>query len=81
MFFLATVGLRGLGHDGGCGVAVLNVRCTRTHHPRRCATLQSESCTQRRQCRNQYGDDDLDNLLLTHGAYAKLGLTYFCATV
>ena len=64
--FLPTVRLRGLGHDGGRGVAVLDVTRTRTHHPRRGATLQSESCTQCRQCRNQYGDDDLQNLLLSH---------------
>ena len=66
LVFLATVRLRGLGHDGGRGVAALDIRRTRTHHPRCCATLQSESCTQRCQCRNQYGDDDLDNLLFRH---------------
>ena len=64
--FLPTVGLRGLGHDGSGRVAALDVRCTGTHYPRRGATLQSESCTQCRQCRYQHRNDNLDDLCLSH---------------
>jgi len=64
--FLPTIRLRGLGHDGSGGVSALNVRCGRTHYPRRGATLQSQSCTQCRQCRYQHRNDNLDDLLLGH---------------
>ena len=64
--FLATIGLRGLGHDGGRGVAVLHIARSRADHPRRRATLQAQACTQRRQRRNQYRDDEFDDLLLAH---------------
>ena len=38
--FLATVRFRGFGHDGSGGVAVLDVRRGRAHHPRCRATRQ-----------------------------------------
>lgn len=66
LMFLAAVGLRGLGDDGGRRVAVMHVTRTRTHHPRCRTTLQPESGSQCRQRRNQYGDDDLDNLCSSH---------------
>lgn len=66
LLFLAAVGLRGLRHDGGRGVAVLHIAGTRTHHPCRRAALQSERCAQRGQGGYQYRDDDFDDLLSGH---------------
>ena len=79
--FLCVVRLRGLRLDRDRRVATLvKLRPVgdRTYHV---AGAQSERRSQCRQGCDQHGDDDLDNLLLGHSAYSKLGLTYFCATV
>ena len=64
--FLATIGFRGLRHDGGRGVAALHVTGGGRHRPRSGTTLQTQSCRQGRQRRNQYRDDEFDDLLFTH---------------
>ena len=64
--FLSTVGLRGFGHDRRSGVTTLHVARTRTNHSRGCATLQTQPGSQRRQSRNQHGDDDFDDLFTFH---------------
>ena len=73
--FFPTVRFRGFGHDSGRCVAMLDVRRTRTHHPRRGATLQSHRCTQCRQCCDQHRDDDFDNLLFSHNSLILTGET------
>ena len=51
--------------DDGC-VTPLVVLALVRNRPRHVTTRQSERGAQCRQCCNQHGDDDFDNLLLTH---------------
>ena len=68
--FVATVSLRGLGHDRGGGVAALHVTGGGAHNPTCCARLQSECCAKRRKCRDQDRDDNFDNLLFGHSFFS-----------
>jgi len=67
--FVATVGLRGLGHDRGGGVAALDVTGGGGDDSGGCARLQSEGGSQCRQCCDEHRDHDFDDLLFGHNSF------------
>jgi len=62
------VGLDRLGLDNDRRVGFLPVLTLGRHRPRHVTTRQSERGAQCRQCCDQHGDDDFDNLLPGHSA-------------
>ena len=68
--FVATVSLRGLGHDSGRGVAALHVTGGGAHNPTCCARLQSEGCAKGREGCYQHRNHDFDNLLFGHNFFS-----------
>ena len=66
LFPTRIVGLDGLRLNHYTRVGFLLVLDFGGDRPCRMARTQSESRSQRRQCRNQHGDDNLNDLLLCH---------------
>ena len=64
--FLATVGFRGLGHDGGCGVAVLYVTRGCAHYSRGGAGLQPQRDSNAGHDSRRDGRYHLVNLVFVH---------------
>ena len=60
--------LRSLGHDGRGRVPTLYITCGRGYYPRRCTRTEAKSCTEGGQGRNEYGDNDFDDLFSVHNA-------------
>lgn len=67
--FVATVSLRGLGHDRGRGVAALHVTGGGAYHSTCRARLQSEGCAKRCEGRDEHRDHDFDDLLFGHTGF------------
>ena len=67
--FVATVSLRGLGHDRGGGVAALDVTGGGAYHSTCRARLQSEGCAKRCEGRDEHRDHDFDDLLFGHNSF------------
>ena len=64
--FVATVGLRGLGHDRGGGVAALDIGGGGGDDSGGSAGLQSEGCAKGCEGRDEHRDHDFDDLLFGH---------------
>ena len=67
--FVATVGLRGLGHDRGGGVAALDVTGGGGDDSGGSAGLQSEGCAKGCEGRDEHRDHDFDDLLFGHTGF------------
>ena len=61
---IVTLGGLSLDHDGSV-TFLIELRPVRDG-PDDVTGTQSESCSEGGQCRNQYGDDDFDDLLFGH---------------
>ena len=64
--FVATVSLRGLGHDRGGGVAALDIGGGGGDDSGGSARLQSEGCAKGCEGRDEHRDHDFDDLLFGH---------------
>ena len=66
LFLARVIRLDGLRLNDHGRVGFLPVLAFGGDRPCHIARTQPESRSQRRQCRNQHGDDNLNDLLLTH---------------
>ena len=64
--FVAAVGLRGLGHDRGGGVAALDIGGGGGDDSGGSAGLQSEGCAKGCEGCDEHRDHDFDDLLFGH---------------
>ena len=67
--FVATVGLRGFGHDRGGGVSALHVRGGGGDDSGGCARLQTEGCAKGCERCDEHRDHDFDDLLFGHNSW------------